>query len=193
MTRGLHRSWQLALLASLVLLLTACAGAGTATPDRRGIDGEPTEDASPSVDPTDTVLAVTPTGEAEPALAEVGVTDTLEGTWDAFLRDSVAVAARRMQDRVYFESLYQRPDLVIANGGGVMADVDLVEDRTEFELSNSDTLGSSNVEYDVRVSFVNGNSSLLTCRYNIQIERDPAGGLWWVINPRPLDVTSFCG
>ncbi len=116
-----------------------------------------------------------------------------EETWERYLRDSIAYQNDRQDIRLDLIQAYQNPDHVSQNAGGLMTDLELVEDRTTFDLSNNSTFAQSYVDYDVRLTFVDGDTNTLTCNYNVQIERDADDERWYVINPTGLDVYSVCG
>ncbi len=201
----------IALLMLSALLLSACDGNDVPvepTEDRRGSTEETggqtagEEDAEPG-DAGQAEAESENTGdEAVDAEADVplvpsvnagGVAETYEETWDYYLLDSVAFQVRRMQDRVRFAERYQNPAQLAANTGGTMADVELIEDRSEFQLSNNDTFAQSTVDFDIRVTYLDGDSVRFRCQYLVQIEKEAETGLWYVINPRILEVTTFCG
>lgn len=193
------------------LLLSACDGDDVPvepTEDRRGStvetdeqttsedDTEPADDGeveAESEENGDELLAAESDVPLVPSINAVGVAETYEETWDYYLRDSVAFQVRRIQDRVRFAERYQNPEQLAANMGGTMADVELVEDRSEFQLSNNDTFAQATVDFDIRVTYLDGDSVRFSCQYLVQIEQDTETGLWYVINPRILEVTTFCG
>ncbi len=119
--------------------------------------------------------------------------ETVEETWEAYLRDSIAFQVARQQDKLALVERYQNPDHTAQNLGGLVEDIDLVTDRTAFQLNSSGTFATSTADFDVRITYANGDTQTRTCSYSVQIELDREDGVWYVINPAALDVFSFCG
>ncbi|GAB4395106.1 MAG: hypothetical protein Kow00124_32680 [Anaerolineae bacterium] len=119
--------------------------------------------------------------------------ETVEETWEAYLRDSIAFQVARQQDKLVLVERYQNPDHTAQNLGGLVEDIDLVTDRTAFQLNSSGTFATSTADFDVRITYANGDTQTRTCSYTVQIELDSEDGVWYVINPAALDVFSFCG
>lgn len=116
-----------------------------------------------------------------------------EETWERYLRDSIAYQNDRQAVRLALIQAYQNPDHTAQNTGGLLQVVELVEDRSSFDLTNNSTFAQSYVDFDVRMIMVDGDTSTLTCNYTVQIEFNPEDERWYVINPTGLDVYSVCG
>jgi len=178
-TSGLHRKhrWVLAgLVVGSALLLSGC---GTV----RGVLGGK-DDGNPLPEP--------PRAEDVGAQAQSAAQDTPEGTWENYVRDIIAEQVKRQEAKVNLYERYQDPSITVQNTGGLVRDIDLVEDRTIFNIRGG-TLASSNTDFDVRITFADGDTETRTCRPTVSMEFDEGAGVWYVVNPEPLAVFAVCG
>jgi len=186
--------WIPGLLVVSGLLLAACTQSATPTPLPLP-EVTATTDATPDESLPE---APTPTPDEPPLPANVvdlpipGASSDLQSTWDAYLADSLAFQVARMQDRLLFLGRYQNPTHLNQNMSGLMANIDLLEDRTTFVLSNGRTFASATADFDIRITFADGDTERRTCMFLVQMEVDPGNGLWYVINPVLLDPSSLC-
>jgi hypothetical protein len=173
-----RRHWLLlaGLVLGLALVLSAC---GTV----RGVLGGKDEG-----NPIPTPLPSEDVG----AQAQSAAQDTPEGTWENYVRDIIAEQVKRQEAKVNLYERYQDPSITVQNTGGLVGDIDLVEDRTAFNISGG-TLASSNTDFDVRITFANGDTDTRTCRFTVSMEFDEEAGVWYVVNPEPLAVFAVCG
>ena len=160
----------------LTLLLSGC---GTV----RGLLG-----GGDSGNPLPTPLPSEDVGEQAQSAAK----DTPEATWESYVRDVIAEQVKRQQARINLFERYQDPDITVQNVGGLVQDIDMVEDRTVFNITGG-TLASSNVDFDVRLTFANGDTDTRTCRFNVGMEFNDEDGVWYVVNPEPLAIFVVCG
>ena len=167
MNTGKARFSTLVAVLLLGVILSACNQIGTSIPTPR-----------PSID-----VGVGAQGEAE---------DTPEASWESYVSDSIAEQVLRQQAKVQFFERYQKPSITAQNLGGLVVDIDLVEDKTAFNIT-AGVRASANAEFDVRITFGNGDTDTRTCRVPANLEKDEESGLWYVINPEPLAVFLVCG
>lgn len=137
--------------------------------------------------PIPTPLPAEDVGEAAQSAAE----DTPEGTWENYVRDIIAEQVARQDSKLSLYERYQKPDITAQNLGGIVTDIDLIEDRTEFD--GSETFVSSNVDFDVRLTYANGDTDTRTCTFPLNMEYDPDTETWFVVNPDALAVFAVCG
>jgi hypothetical protein len=119
--------------------------------------------------------------------------DNYQDTWDSFLRDSIAAANQQAASDIDLLQRYEKPSITAQNLAGTLKSIELVEDRTSFNLVNQETTAAAKAEFDVRLTFANGDTDTRTCHIPAQIELDPDSKKWYVINPGPLAVFSVCG
>jgi hypothetical protein len=119
--------------------------------------------------------------------------DSYQGTWDSYLRDSIAAANKVAANDIDMLERYELPSITKQNLPGTLSSVELVEDRTAFNIASSGGIAASNAEFDIRLTFANGDTDTRTCRLAVQIELDSESNLWFVINPAPLPVFNACG
>ena len=155
------------LLALGVLALTACGGGGSPLPTPR-----PAEDVGTT--------------------ADSAAKDSYQATWEGYLRDSIAAENQREGIKLSMLQRYEKPSITAQNTGGLLKETELVEDRTVFNLLNSATTASALAEFDIRITFVDGDTDTRTCKIQVSIEQDPETKLWYVINPGPLPIFNVC-
>ncbi len=156
--------------ATIMLLLAACALA------RGGERGNPL----PTPRPTEVV------GPEARSAAK----DTPQGTWEGYLRDMIAYQVNDLEARTALYQRYENPDHTAQNMGGRIKDVVLLEDRTEWTVRP--TSAYSLVDFDVRVIYLDGDTETRHCRFEVFLQKDEEDGMWYVINPRGLDVQGMC-
>src|SRR5262245_51335707 len=122
-----------------VLALTACGGGGSPLPTPR-----PAEDVGTT--------------------ADSAAKDTYQATWEAYLRDSIAAQNQQEQIKLSMIQRYEKPGITVQNTGGLIKEIELLEDRTVFNLLNSATTASSLSEFDIRITFVDGDTDTRTCK-----------------------------
>lgn len=118
--------------------------------------------------------------------------DTPEDTWDVYLQDSIAEQVARQEGKITLLERYQDPSITAQNLGGTVTDIDLVEDRTEFNIRGG-TLAFTQTDFDIRLTFANGDTDTRTCRYDVSMEFNEDDGVWYVVNPQELAVFVVCG
>ena len=157
----------------VVIALTACGGATAG-----GGAGNPL----PTTRPAENV------GSAASSAAK----DTYQATWDSYLRDSIAAANDAQTVKLSMLQRYEKPSITSQNTGGLMQTLELLEDRTKFNLLNSQTTASAVADFDIHVKYVNGDTKTRTCKVQIGIELNPDDKLWYVLNPSALNWDSVC-
>lgn len=176
--RSFFRSFSLMLL--LATLLSACGGGGTDEPER-------VEQPAPTL----------------PAVAEVedvgnealgGAAETYEQTWANYLRDAIAEQVRDRQQKLSLLQRYEDPSITAQNLGGLVKDINLVEggDRTVFELSTNNTVASANADFDIELTYANGDQERRTCKPFVRMFKHIEDNKWYVQNPAALDVFVVC-
>ncbi len=162
----------------LIFSLSACSGGGSLPVVGGGNDeGNPIPTPLPAVD----------VGEE----AQAAAVDSPEGTWENYVRDIIAEQVLRQESKLTMFERYQRPETTAQNLGGIVTDIDLVEDRTSFNTTPSSA--SANAEFDIRLTFANGDTDTRTCRFPIALEYDQEKEVWFVVNPDALAVFAVCG
>ena len=126
------------------------------------------------------------------AAASSAARDSYQATWDSYLRDSIAAANDLQRVKLQMLQRYEKPSITAQNTGGLMKQIDLVEDRTTFNLLNQQTTAASLAEFDIKVTFVNGDNDTRTCKVQVGIELNPDDKLWYVLNPSGLNWDSVC-
>ncbi|HEC24162.1 MAG TPA: hypothetical protein ENI95_14720 [Chloroflexi bacterium] len=168
----------------LALAVSACnalpgGGGGEEVIPRQGEEEEP-------LNPIPTPLPAEDVGGEAISAAQ----DTPEGTWENYLRDMIAEQVSDRQQKLRLLERYQDPDITQQNLGGLVEDIDLVEDRTEFTISSG--TATADAEFDIRLHYANGDTDTRTCRLNVGMEFDEEDGVWYVLNPAPLQIFSVC-
>ncbi len=116
--------------------------------------------------------------------------DTPEGTWDGYLRDQIAYQVAAIDARLTMLQRYENPKHTAQNTGGLFKDVSLLEDRTKWSTSGNSA--SSLVDYDIRVTFLDGDTETRHCKYEVQLQYDETDKVWYVISPGGLDIDALC-
>lgn len=116
--------------------------------------------------------------------------DTPEGTWESYVRDAIAEQVSAQIARINMLERYEDPAITRQNLAGTVTDIDLVEDRTEFN-TNGNT-ASAQAEFDVKLTFANGDSDTRTCRFAVGMNFSEEDGVWYMANPQALAVFSVC-
>jgi hypothetical protein len=129
-------------------------------------------------------------GEEVGAQAVSAAKDTPEGTWEGYLRDIVASRVAQMESRIALLERYENPDHTVQNLGGTWQNLALLEDRTEWRINGR--MASSFVDFDVRVTFANGDTDTRRCRFELFMQHDSGDGVWYVLSPRGLDAEFYC-
>lgn len=140
-----------------------------------------------SGNPLPTPIPAEEVGEEAKSAAE----DTPEKTWENYLRDIIAEQVKDRQSKIELIQRYENPDLTTQNLGGLVQNIGLLTDRTEFSITGGSA--TARADFDVRLTFANGDSDTRTCTFNVSLEFDDEDGVWYVINPQPLAVFSQCG
>ncbi len=189
-TKGWIKYAVLALAVTVALTLSACSlPGGTSQGPEPTVP--PTPRPSVPEEPPSELPTPLPTEDVgQQALS--GAKETYQETWNNYLRDMIAEQVADRQQKLALLQRYENPDITAQNLGGLMTDIDLVEDRTTFNLTNNATVASANTDFDVRVTYANGDSDTRTCRMPVALELDPDDGLWYVLNPAPLQVFAVC-
>lgn len=155
-----------------VLLVSGCSTAGG-----RQESGNPLPTPRPAED----------VGAAAQAAAKAPP----ETTWDNYVRDIIAEQVKQRESLISLRERYENPSITVQNLAGMVKDIDLVEDRTQFDIK--DNSASTYTDFDVRLTFANGDTDTRTCRFNVTMEYVEEENVWYVLNPAPLAVFSVCG
>lgn len=116
--------------------------------------------------------------------------ETPEETWEGYLRDMIAYQANQFEARLAMYQRYENPDHTAQNAGGLMKEIALLEDRTEW--SGNERAASALVDFDVRVTLLDGDTETRHCSFTVEQQYDEEDGVWYVIAPKGLDVTALC-
>ncbi len=196
-----------ALLAALIVGGCSALGGGDAAdeidkepgptprPTERPEEPEPTPRPTERPEEPEDVVNVVPTplpteDVGEEALS--GAKEDLEETWNNYVRDIIAEQVAERQQKLDLLQRYENPDITAQNLAGLVSDIDLVEDRTEFNVASGSRVATATTDFDVRLTFLNGDTDTRTCQYFVSLEQDQEDGLWYVINPAPLQIFASC-
>lgn len=126
------------------------------------------------------------------AEAQSRAQDSPEATWEGYLRDMIAFQNERNDARLTLVRRYQNPEHTAQNVGGTVEEVVLIEDRSVFDKNSAGTAASSLVDFDVRVTFLDGDTQTKKCTFTVELQYSEADGVWYVISPRGLDTDTLC-
>jgi hypothetical protein len=176
--------------ATVILVLSACSlpGGGSSGPEPTA---RPTDRPAQPEDVANPVPTPLP-AENVGGEALSGAKDTYQETWNNYLRDSIAEQVADRQQKLAMLQRYENPSITDQNLGGLVEDIDLVEDRTVFNLTNQGNIASGNTEFDVRLTYANGDTDTRTCTPFVSMEREADDGLWYVVNPTQLQIFAVC-
>jgi hypothetical protein len=184
--RSARKTWPLILIGLMaILVLTACGGVPGG--GGGGDEAPPQREESDPINPLPTPLPGEDVGEAAASAAK----DTPEGTWVNYLRDIIAEQVSDREQKITLLERYQDPNITSANLEGLVEDIDLVEDRTEFSTGGG--IANTNADFDIRLTYANGDTDTQTCRIQVSMEYNEEDGVWYVINPAPLQIFAACG
>ena len=180
--KGSKVSW-FALLVLLAVALSACGGVGGGA--------QPTVALPTAVGGGEArALPTAPSGEEVGTGASSGAVDTPEGTWGNYVRDMIAEQNQAQASKINLLERYSDPAINEKNLGGLVKMIELVADRTKFDLNDSETVASVKAEFDIRLSFANGDADTRTCKFIVEL--DKKDDLWYVLNPQPLAYAALC-
>ncbi len=179
-----------AILAALVMGLSACSLPGGAAEGPEPTP-PPTERPDTPEEAPNTIPTPLP-GEDVGEQALAGAKETYQETWNNYLRDAIAEQVADRQQKLEILQRYENPAITEQNLGGLVENIELVEDRTVFNLTNNATVASANAEFDVRLTYANGDSDTRTCNPFVSLEYSAEDGLWYVVNPGQLQVFAVC-
>lgn len=176
--KSLYRS--LALILLITILLSACNRGGSDQPER-------IEQTAP---PLPTIAEVEDVG----AEALGGAAESYEQTWANYLRDAIAEQVRVREQKLSLLTRYEDPDITAQNLGGLVKDIDLIVggDRTTFTLSNNDTVASGYADFDIQLTYANGDQDRRTCKPFVRMFKHIEDNKWYVENPAALEVFAVC-
>jgi len=170
---------------ALTMLLAACGGGGG------GEDAEPT--VNPAAQDDEGVAIPTPLPTTEVGEQSVSAAkDTPEATWNSYLPDSIAEQVKNRRQIIDLLERYENPDVTGQRLESLATNITLVEDRTAWNTNQGAGQANSFVDYDVQVTYANGDTETLTCRYNVAQEFDSEDGVWYILNPAALQVFADC-
>lgn len=161
--------------AAVMALLSACGSEGAAA-------GAGSGNPLPTPKPAENVGA-----SARSAAAH-----SYQKTWDSYLKDALPPDNQVQGIKIAMLERYEKQSITQKDLGGIRKQTDLVADRTKFNLTNSGSTASAVTDFDVRITFANGDTSTRTCKFQVAIEQNPADKLWYVLNPAPFPVDNVC-
>ena len=179
--------WPLFLVGLVVVLVMAGCGGLPGSGGGDQATAPPEREESEPINPLPTPLPAEDVGEEAASAAK----DTPEGTWTNYLRDIIAEQVSDRAQKITLLERYQDPAITKANLEMLVEDIDLVEDRTEFNTGGG--LANSNADFDIRLTYANGDTDTQTCRIQVSMEFNEDDGVWYVINPAPLQIFAACG
>lgn len=192
---------------ALFLLVALAACGPTATPTTP----EPT--AIPTVTPTEE-----PTVEAEdtpdPTESDPGIPEdfstfdyhnlsvlesfaslTPHGTFELYLRDAISQQISLQRQKIDMRARYQQPEVMLQDLGGLIINIELVEDRSELvalrPTVDNPTSAEYNAEIDIRITYADLDTSSQTCAWVVNLQRG-INGKWYIVNPRELLIFVDC-
>lgn len=179
--------WLVSILA--LLLLAACGGGETpgeavqaeqptAPPEAQDDEGQPLPTPLPTVEVGDESVSA---AKASP-----------EETWISYLPDTIAEQVKNRRQIIDLLERYENPDVTSQRLETLVTNITLVEDRSIWNTNSSAGQSNSFVDYDVQVTYANGDTETLTCRYNVAQELDSEDGVWYILNPGALQVFADC-
>jgi hypothetical protein len=180
--------WPLLMVGLMVILVLAGCGGVPGGGGGAAATAPPEREESEPINPLPTPLPAEDVGAEAASAAK----DTPEGTWTNYLRDIIAEQVSDRTQKITLLERYQDPSITAANLEGLVEDIDLVEDRTEFNTT-SGGLANSNADFDIRLTYANGDTDTQTCRVQVSMEFNEDDGVWYVVNPAPLQIFAACG
>jgi hypothetical protein len=131
-------------------------------------------------------------GEVVGAAPKTQAKDTYQATWDSYLRDAIAADNQYEALRISMIQRYEKPSDTAKNLGGILKQTDLLTDRTALSLSTKNTIASGLADFDVRLTFANGDTDTRHCKQQVSLQLNADDKLWYVVTPVPLAVFSIC-
>ena len=122
-------------------------------------------------------------GEEVGTGASSGALDTPEGTWGNYLRDSIAEQNQIRATKISLMERYQASRITDEALATTVVEITLVSDRSEVDVKKEGVAVVAG-DFDVRLSYANGDAKTRTCTLTVQIEE--YDGIWYVLNPVPL-------
>ncbi len=174
----------LALVVALTLSLAACGALGGGGDADTG--GERVEADAPDVLPTRAA------GEEVGDEALAAATDDYDQTWDNYLRDIIAEQVKDRQQKINILQRYANPDVLSQEAQGHVQNIELLADRTVLSLQSNGVTVVATGDFDLRYTYLNGDTETVTCKQNFQLQKREADGLWYVVNPASLQIFAVC-
>jgi hypothetical protein len=171
------------LLAALVILAMALSACNV---------GRPTEVLEEGGNVIPTPVEGTDVGEGASSQAA----GTPEETFSRYMTASLGSLVALHQQRIELRQRYQNPSQTLEDLGGLVTEIDVVDDRTEVKKVNENsTNATANVDVDVRVGYADGDRQTFTCNYAVtlqQAENEDEEEVWYVINPAEFPLFVSC-
>lgn len=177
--------------AFVAALLVACGGGGGENPAEQVQQEEPTAPPEALDDEGSTIPTPLPTVEVGDASVSAAKA-TPEDTWTSYLPDTIAEQVKNRRQIIDLLERYENPDVTTQRLETLVTNITLVSDRTIWNTNTSAGQSNSFVDYDIQVTYANGDTETLTCRYNVAQELDADDGVWYIINPGALQVFADC-
>ena len=117
-----------------------------------------------------------------------------EETFRRYVRDSIAAQVALQQAKIAMRERYQDPAVTVQDLGGIVTDIAVLEDRTTFTVPK-ETVSNARVEFDIRLTFADGDTESRTCRYEINMRQGASSNgesVWYVLNPDAFPVFASC-
>lgn len=184
-THGREIRWMAAaLVLGLALSLAACSLPGSGGEPDTG--GERVEQEAPDVLPTRAE------GEDVGEEALAAATDDYDQTWDNYLRDIIAEQVADRSQKIEILQRYEDPDLLNQRAANEVQGIELIADRTVLSLQSNGITVIARGDFDLRYTYLNGDTKTVTCTQTVNLQQREADGLWYVINPGSLQIFSVC-
>lgn len=171
-----------ALIVGMALSLAACSLPGSSAQPDTG--GQRVEQEAPDVLPT---IAV---GEDVGQEALAAATEDYEQTWDNYLRDIIAEQVSDREQKINLLQRYEDPDLLTQRRE--VQGIELLADRSVLQLQSNNATVIVKGDFDIRYTYLNGDTETVTCTQNFTMQKREADNLWYIVNPAPLQVFSVC-
>lgn len=184
---------RLVALAALCALLSACGSvAFQSAPSPSPEPSEPPTEVP--VEPTTVPATPVPT-PAYDFLASSPLVgspqDTPEGTFELYLRDAISQAVQLQHKRADIRIHYDDPEILEQDLGGLVVDVDLIEDRSTFTYAtDADISATYEVDVDILLTYGDGSTRPSQCNWTATLEK--IDETWYVINPSDLPIFVNC-
>ena len=181
--------------AGLLALMTACGSLATGSDSPpEAAPAEPSDATATPAEPAPATATPEPTVvfDFQASSALVGSPqDTPEGTFELYLRDAINQAVRLQHERLDIRIHYEDPEILAQDLGGLVVDVDLIEDRSVFDYATEAEVSVIyEVDIDILITYGDEETNRSQCDWTANLEK--IDEVWYVINPSELPLFVNC-